>query len=149
MGGASKMDEFSEKFQKVFDLTPSPHFGKIMLHFFIFMLKKPCLKVKNLQHKFLDWKCPPPFGTFPKLHLFWYRHPSLRTKQFLEGYGHSNFKNLFEFDFKKKTRMFSLSLGSNISFFVFQNRNGTNWQSLCQVKIKCNRLTIFVHCKWR
>ena len=26
----------------------------------IFMLKKPCLKVQNLQYKFLDWKWPPP-----------------------------------------------------------------------------------------
>ena len=33
MGGASKMDEFSEKFQKVFDLTPSPHFRKIAKKF--------------------------------------------------------------------------------------------------------------------
>ena len=30
-----------------------------------FMLKKPCLNVQNLQHKFLDWKWPP-----PRLELF-------------------------------------------------------------------------------
>ena len=42
------------------------------------MLKKPYLKVQNLQYKFLDWKLPPPpFGTFPKIHPFWRRHPSL------------------------------------------------------------------------
>ena len=39
------------------------------------MLKKPCLNVQNLQHKFLDWKWP--FGTFPKIHRFWRCHPSL------------------------------------------------------------------------
>ena len=50
MGGAIKTDEFSEKFQKVFDLTPSPHFRKIMLQFFL-----KILKVKNLQHKFFGF----------------------------------------------------------------------------------------------
>ena len=31
-----------------------------------FILKKACLKVQNLQYNFLDLKCPPPLGTFPK-----------------------------------------------------------------------------------
>ena len=33
-------------------LTPSPHFQKIILHFFSFILKKPCSNVQNLQYKF-------------------------------------------------------------------------------------------------
>ena len=43
-----------------------------------FMIKKPRLKVQNLQHKFLGWKWPPrtPFGTFLKIHPFWRRQPS-------------------------------------------------------------------------
>ena len=44
-----KTDEFSETFQTAFD--PSSHFWKIMLQFFHNMLRKPCLKVHNLQHK--------------------------------------------------------------------------------------------------
>ena len=72
---------------------PPPHFRKIMLQIFwnipwkyplciIFMPKKPCSKVQNLQQKFLDWKWPPPpFGTFPKIHPFWYREASLTNKQ--------------------------------------------------------------------
>ena len=34
---------------------------QIMLQIFAsnIMLKKPCLKVQNLQPRFLDWKCPP------------------------------------------------------------------------------------------
>ena len=43
----------------------------------IFMLKKAYLKVQNLQYKFLDWKWPPPFGTFPKIHPLWRRRLSL------------------------------------------------------------------------
>ena len=42
-------------------LTCTPHCRKILLQFVSnFMLKKPCLKVQNLQHKFLNWKWPPP-----------------------------------------------------------------------------------------
>ena len=32
--------------------------------YIIFMLKKPCLKVKILQYKFLDWKWPPSLRNF-------------------------------------------------------------------------------------
>ena len=76
-GQATKTDEFSEKIQKGFD--PPPHLGKKTLsHFFP---NKPCLKpcaiVQNLRYKFLDWKWPPPFGTFPNIHPLWWRHPSL------------------------------------------------------------------------
>ena len=36
-------------------LTPSPHFRKVILQIFRkIMPKKPCLKVQNLQNKFLD-----------------------------------------------------------------------------------------------
>ena len=53
---ATKTDEFSEKFQKAFAPTPT-HFRKIILKIsHSFTLKKPCLKVPNLQYKFLDWK---------------------------------------------------------------------------------------------
>ena len=46
----------------------------------IFMPKKPYLKVQILQYEFLYWKCPPPpFGNFPKIHPFWWGHPSLRV----------------------------------------------------------------------
>ena len=55
----------------------------------IFMLKKPYLKVQNLQYKFLDWKWPPPpFGTFPKIHPFWRCHPSLTWSSCAEFLAH-------------------------------------------------------------
>ena len=57
-GHASKLDEFSEKFQTAFN--PSYHFWKIILQFFSENVqKKPFRKVQNLQNKFLDWKWPP------------------------------------------------------------------------------------------
>ena len=70
-----KNDEFSEKFQTAFD----PHFRKIMLRFFSGLHdRRTVYNGKNLQHKFLEWKWPPPpFGTFPKIHPFWLGHPSL------------------------------------------------------------------------
>ena len=44
-----------------------PHFWKIVLQFFSKNVrKKPYIKVKNLQHKFLDWKWPLP----PSLEVF-------------------------------------------------------------------------------
>ena len=44
-----------------------PHFRKIISHIdFNFVLKKPCLKVQNLQYSFLDWKRPPPLELFRK-----------------------------------------------------------------------------------
>ena len=55
---------------------PTTHFRKIIFFILFFfyqfcMPKKPCLKVINLQHKFLD--CPPsPMKLFPKIHLFWW-----------------------------------------------------------------------------
>ena len=58
-------------------MWPPPHFQKIMLQFFSESVqKKACLKVQNLQHKFLDWKWPPPFRTFPKIHPFWVASPA-------------------------------------------------------------------------
>ena len=58
MADATKMDEVSVKFQMAID---PPLFSKnyIALFFFNVILKKPCLEVQNLQHKFLDWKLPP------------------------------------------------------------------------------------------
>ena len=61
--------------------TPHPNFRKPILQF---LSEKPGIKVQNLQYKFLDWKwpaSPAPFGTFPKIHPFWYRHLSLRRKK--------------------------------------------------------------------
>ena len=49
--GLSKTVEFSEKFQTASDPRP-PYLN--------FMLKKPVLKLQNLQHKFFYWKRPPP-----------------------------------------------------------------------------------------
>ena len=86
-GDAPKTDEFFGKVSN--GLWPPPHFRKIMLHFFIIFTLKPCFKVQNLQHKFLDWKwAPPPPWTFSKIHPFWLRHPSLR-----EGWGGQRFEN--------------------------------------------------------
>ena len=63
-----KTDEFSETFQTAFD--PSSHFRKIMLQFFHnIMLRKPCLKVQNLQHK-LDRKHSPYLEVFLKFIRF-------------------------------------------------------------------------------
>ena len=65
LGGATKTDELSEKFQTAFDPPPyAIFFGK--------RWNKPCFKIQNLQ-RLLDWKwpsqsSPPPFGTFPKIH---------------------------------------------------------------------------------
>ena len=66
VGDATKTDEFSEKSLTAFDL-----FEKSFYFFFNFMLKKPCLKVQNLQNKFLDWKWPlPPLELFRKFIYF-------------------------------------------------------------------------------
>ena len=52
-GRATKMDEFSEKFQTAFDLPP--HIGKIMSQIcFEKRSKTPHIKVQNLQHFFLE-----------------------------------------------------------------------------------------------
>ena len=51
-GWPHRTDELLGKLER--SLIP-PHFWKIVLHFFHnFMLKKPCLKVQNLQREFLD-----------------------------------------------------------------------------------------------
>ena len=53
-----------------------PHFRKIMMPFFFanVMLKKPCLKVQNLQNYFFELKMtplPPAFAIFPEIHQLW------------------------------------------------------------------------------
>ena len=60
-------------------LIPPPHFWKIMLRFFSGIHdRRSVYNGKNLQHKFLEWKWPPPpFGTFPKIHPFWMCKASL------------------------------------------------------------------------
>ena len=65
-------------------------FGKIpnvfrlenyVANFFVKRSKKTYINVQNLQHKFLDRKCPsPPFGSFPKIHPFWCPDPSLSNR---------------------------------------------------------------------
>ena len=70
--GVTKTVDFSEKSQTAFD-PPPLIFRKSCCKFCInFMLKKLCLKVQNLQHKFFD-----PFGIFPKIHPFRWHHLSL------------------------------------------------------------------------
>ena len=82
---ATKTDEFSEKLQKAFAPTPT-HFRKIILKIsHSFTLKKPGLKVRNLQQK-------KNFGTFPKIHPFWWRHPSVIINQSLQS---RNFETIF------------------------------------------------------
>ena len=61
-GQATKTDELSQKFRIPFDPpthtsplpTPSP------MPFFGETSKKTYIKVQNLEHKYLDWKWPPP-----------------------------------------------------------------------------------------
>ena len=62
------------------------------------MVKKPCLKVQILQYRFLDWKWPPPFGTFPKIHPIWKRASSLREEE-LEK---KNYKDTYDAQFENK-----------------------------------------------
>ena len=42
--------------------------------------KSPVYSSQILQSKFLDWKWPPPFATFPKIHSICYRRPSLNIQ---------------------------------------------------------------------
>ena len=67
----SKTDEFSEKFRTAFEAPP--HFRKVVLQIFSEIHDRSIVyNGKNQQHKFLDWKWPPPpFGTFPKTHSIW------------------------------------------------------------------------------
>ena len=44
------------------------------------MLKKPYLRSKICNINFWIGNDPPPFGTFPKIHPFWRRHPSLTAE---------------------------------------------------------------------
>ena len=84
---ATKTDKFSEKFWTAIDFPPSFFRKSYCIFFCKALLKvnlKPFINVQILQYKFLDLKWPlppplPPFGTFPKIHPFWYRHPSLRV----------------------------------------------------------------------
>ena len=43
---------------------------KLILQFSDNACLKPCIKVQNLQYKFLDWKCPPPLEFFRKFIRF-------------------------------------------------------------------------------
>ena len=67
-----KTDEFSEKFQK----APPPsfsvnHIAILSSNFMLFKGPKSAIEI-------LDWKraaTPPPHGSSPKMHPFWYCHP--------------------------------------------------------------------------
>ena len=68
-----------EKFQTAFD-PPPPSFSENHVALFSGIHdRRSVYNGKNLQHKFLDWKWPPPSGSFPKIHPFWCGHPSLRV----------------------------------------------------------------------
>ena len=54
MGQGTKTNEFSEKFQMAFDPLHFKIIKKIKIILQFLSPKKPCLKVKNLQHNFLD-----------------------------------------------------------------------------------------------
>ena len=69
----TKTDEFLEKFQTAFDpLSFSENHDAFF--FANVMLKKPSLKVKNLQNYFFELKMtplPPAFAIFPEIHQLW------------------------------------------------------------------------------
>ena len=96
--GVTKTDEFSEHSQlggiqrcllqsvSCFDLSQYNCWKNIpwtlkWLFCINFMLKKPCFKFQNRLHKDMDWKWPPPppFGSFPRIHPFWYPDSSLSS----------------------------------------------------------------------
>ena len=53
-GPATKSDEFLEKFQTAFDPLPPLIFGNFYHFFSENPCLKPCIKVQNLQYRFLD-----------------------------------------------------------------------------------------------
>ena len=76
--GWFKQNCFRSHFSPI--VPPPLIFGDFYCNFSKNPCLKPCIRVQNLQYKFLDWKWPPSlFGAFPKIHHFWYRHPSLRV----------------------------------------------------------------------
>ena len=102
-GQGTKTDEFSERSKQ--PLTPPPsHFRKIILQFFPKKsCFKPCLKVQNLQYKFLDRQWPTPLASFPKNHPFWYPDPSKRTFTFMKlKFCHIQRKSTLYVDWKWK-----------------------------------------------
>ena len=75
----TQTDEFSEKIQMALD-TPLPHFWEIKLHFFVkFHAQKALFKSPKSATQIFGLKMtPPPFETFPKIHLFCQGRPSLK-----------------------------------------------------------------------
>ena len=70
MGDNTKTDEPSEKFQTAFDPPyPYPHFW-IWSCFIFLQFHAQKLYLQNVQHKFLDWKWPPPLQLFRKFICF-------------------------------------------------------------------------------
>ena len=72
--GRTKTDESSEKFRTAFDLTLSFLENHVAIIFSAnFILKKPCLKVQNMQTNFFGLKMSHPaplHWNFPKIHPF-------------------------------------------------------------------------------
>ena len=87
MGDNTKTDEPSEKFQTAFDPPyPYPHFWIWSCCIFLqFHAQK--LYLQNVQHKFLDWKWPPPCNFSENSSVFVYRHLSLNTTIFFKWFG--------------------------------------------------------------
>ena len=75
----SKTDEFSEKFRTAFE-PPPLIFGKSCCGFVPkFMTEVPFIMAKICNINFWNENdLPPSFGTFPKIHPFWYGKSSLR-----------------------------------------------------------------------
>ena len=64
------------------------------------MLKKPCLKVQNLQHIFFGLKMIPPLWNFSENPSFWWRYPSLtnQTQPLIINHSHFHFLTLSMLD---------------------------------------------------
>ena len=76
----TKTDEFYEKFQTAFDL---PSFSEIRNYFFgkVYLISS-VWRSKICNVNFWIQNDPSHLGTFPKIHPFWYRHPSLKEELF-------------------------------------------------------------------
>ena len=73
-------------------LTPSLIFVKLSYKLFSSEKSPKKTYIKNLQRDFLVWKWPPPpfFGSFPKIHPFWYPDPSLNVHKSQHHHQHQH-----------------------------------------------------------
>ena len=90
-GDATKTDEFLEKFQTAFDPPPSSFSENYVADFlkhtlkipplYHFYAKKTLFKSPKFATKIFGLEMtPPPFGTFPKIHPFWWGEASLNIE---------------------------------------------------------------------